>query len=135
MIIAKPQQFIIFDCGQDNLTLNSLPAEIKNKIFKIFRVQQPVGSTFQAYVPDNVFGSQFSRLESNGLYLVFTKPGQLGYEIPGAVDPDSYCKPEVLSNNILSDGGWSLDTSDFFDTNSDVYYSDLKKKNNSSSGL
>jgi hypothetical protein len=92
MIIAKPQQFIVFNCGQSNLTLNSLPTDIKDRIFKIFRVQQPVGSTFQAYVPDNVFGSQFSRLESDNVYLIFTKPGQLGYEISGAVNPEDYCR-------------------------------------------
>jgi len=92
MIIAKPQQFIIYDCETEDLLLNSLPAEIKNKIFKIFKISQPIGETFLAYLPDRPAPiSNYLRLESDNIYLVYTKPGQLGYEIPGAVDPEEYC--------------------------------------------
>jgi hypothetical protein len=123
MIINKPQQFIIFDCEQNGLILNNLSQDVKDRIFKIFRIQQPVGSTFQAYLPDNVFGSQFSRLESNNLYLIFTKPGQLGYEIPGAVDPEDYCGENLFKDSVLVlNSDYPLVLSNFFDQNFNTYY-------------
>jgi hypothetical protein len=124
MIIAKPQQFIIYDCETEDLLLNSLPAEIKNKIFKIFKISQPIGETFLAYLPDRPAPiSNYLRLESDNIYLVYTKPGQLGYEIPGAVDPEEYCEKNVFKENVLTlSSNYPLIINNFFDQDFNVYY-------------
>jgi len=99
MIITKPQQFIIFDCDEPNLAISSLPTETKNKIDRIQKIRQPVGGTIVAWTNTS---PQFSDLEKNTIYLVYTKPGQTGYEIPGAVDASGYCLSPKDINIVAS---------------------------------
>jgi hypothetical protein len=100
MIINKPQQFIIYN-DPVSLNINNLPADIKNRIFRIFRVLKPTGGSLQSYSGNSI--SQFSSLENNNIYLVFSRPGQLGYEIPGAVSVENYdnSNKQILKENTL----------------------------------
>jgi len=86
MIINKPQQFAILNCDEPELMLNDIPEKVRNKIDKILSISND--GTLEIW---NNTNSQFDKFKANATYLIYSKPGQLNYEIPGIVDLDGYC--------------------------------------------
>ena len=88
MIINKLQQFIIFNCNQQQITI---PSSLGAKVSKITKINPPTGSSIVTWSSELSNNVQLNLLDPNTIYLVTSKEGQLGYEFAGAVDPVGYC--------------------------------------------
>lgn len=93
MIISKLQQFIIFNCDQQEIDINELLGENINRIHSIQKIGFKNKLLNFNLTQSNV---EFSKLTPNTIYLVLTKIGQLGYNIPGATEPIFSCLNNVV---------------------------------------